>query len=181
MFKALKTWLPFALVITGLCGLVYVVGQQMLRQSANDPQIALSEDKALALANGAAPNSLVTGESVDISLSLATYTNIYSETGIALVGNGELYGTVPNLPVGVIQYAKAQGQTRFTWQPQPGVRSALVITRVAGKNNVYVAVGRSLREVEKREDDLFKLTALGWVTLMTASFLLCGWTGRRSR
>ncbi len=46
MFQKIKYWLPLAIVITALSGFIYLVGQQNLRMSANDPQIQLSEDTA---------------------------------------------------------------------------------------------------------------------------------------
>jgi hypothetical protein len=41
-------WLPLAVAITILAGLVYATVQQSLRQGANDPQIQLAEDTAAA-------------------------------------------------------------------------------------------------------------------------------------
>jgi len=46
--KVLKQWLPLAIVIKLLCGLVYVAVQQEVRLSANDPQIGMAEDLAAA-------------------------------------------------------------------------------------------------------------------------------------
>jgi hypothetical protein len=52
MAKVLKQWLPLAIAITLLCGLVYVAVQQEVRLSANDPQIGMAEDLAAALSHG---------------------------------------------------------------------------------------------------------------------------------
>jgi hypothetical protein len=38
-----------------------------------------------------------------------------------------------------------------------------VVRPVIGKNSGYVAVGRSLREIEVREDNLLKITGLAWL------------------
>jgi len=49
MKAALKAWVPLAVVATVMAGMVYGVAQQVLRQSANDPQIQLAGDVADAL------------------------------------------------------------------------------------------------------------------------------------
>ncbi len=47
--KVLKQWLPLAIAITLLCGLVHVAVQQEVRLSANDPQIGMAEDLAAVI------------------------------------------------------------------------------------------------------------------------------------
>src|SRR5665811_516764 len=66
-----RSWLPLAVAITLLSGLIYGAVQQVLRQDANDPQIQMAQDTAAALTAGAAPESLASATPVDIALSLA--------------------------------------------------------------------------------------------------------------
>src|SRR6185295_4920318 len=66
-------WVPFAGVITILCGMVYLTVQQSLRQSANDPQIQMAEDAAGALARGAAEETVLPATQVDIATSLSPF------------------------------------------------------------------------------------------------------------
>ena len=40
----LVVWLAIAAATTVVCGLVYLSVQQVMRQSANDPQIQIAED-----------------------------------------------------------------------------------------------------------------------------------------
>ncbi len=47
--EILKHWLPLALVIVAMSGLVYLAVQQALRLSANSPQVQMAEDAAAAL------------------------------------------------------------------------------------------------------------------------------------
>ena len=68
-----RVWLPFAVVTTAFCALVYVSVQQALRSGLNDPQIQMAEDTAYALNNGAAVESVVPTEKVEMSLSLAPF------------------------------------------------------------------------------------------------------------
>ncbi len=69
----MRSWLPLAAAIVLLAGIVYVSGQQLLRQGAHDPQFQMAEDAAAALGNGQALPG--TGQ-VDMANSLAPYLNI---------------------------------------------------------------------------------------------------------
>ncbi len=164
-------WLTLVLLVTFGCGLVYISGQQILRQNANDPQLQLAEDIAATLAKGK-PVSLPTTftPAVDIATSLAPYAIIYDDHGAPLASTGLLHGKTPSLPPGVLAYTKEQKQDRITWQPETGVRSAIVVTRVYGGQGGYVLVGRSLREIELREQRLFFFAACAWA----ASILTIG-------
>lgn len=154
-------------VASFLLGVIYLVGQQILRTMANDPQIQISEDLVAALNSGVAIDSLVAGH-VDIAASLAPYVVIFNQAGEPINGNGYLNGTWPGMPKGIFEYVDGNGEDRITWQPQAGVRSATIINKY---NDGYVLVGRSLREVEVREAKLFQLVAVAWL-ILTVSFIL---------
>ncbi len=157
-----------SLVIFGLlsftAGMVYITGQQILRQSANDPQIQMSEDTASALAAGVNIQDVLPAGTVAMQTSLASYLMIFDDTGHLLSASTQLDGAAPVVPDGVFNDVRQKGKQRFSWQPASGVRSAAVITHFSGSASGFVLAGRSLREVEKREDQLFQLTILGWLT-----------------
>ena len=157
-----------SLVTTALAGLAYTLGQQVLRHSANDPQIQMSEDLAAALASGKQAKDIIPKDKVDIATSLAPYVVAFDEKGQPLASTAILDGQTPTLPDGLLAYTKLHGQDIVTWQPRAGVRSAAVITHYHGG---YVLAGRSLREVEKREDRLLKLTALAWLATVAATLV----------
>ncbi len=151
------------IVLTVIFGTIYAVGQQILRLSANYPQIQIAQDSALQLENGAVPAVIVSASTVNIADSLAPFSIIYDSNLNPLASSAILNGKVPMLPKGVFENAKARGENRITWQPQAGVRIAAVITYYEkGGVSGYVASGRSLREVEKLEDWVFDLAAWGW-------------------
>lgn len=164
-------WLPLALLMTLVSLMVYGAVQQDLRQSANDPQIQMAEDTARALAGGKLPATLVQGETVDIATSLSPYLIIFNDAGQPTASSARLNGQTPALPNGVFDFVRQQGEDRITWQPQPGVRSATVIVPYRGSNPGFVLAGRSLREVEKREDQLTTNLALGWIVSQIALFV----------
>jgi hypothetical protein len=156
----LRRWLPLALVIVFVSGLLYVTVQQSLRMGANDPQIQMAEDAAVALAAGANPQSVLTNTVVDISTSLAPFLVIYNINGKPLASSGLYHGVAPLLPEGVFTFTRQNGEDRVSWQPEPGVRAAVVVVAYAGSQPGFVMAGRSLREVEIRETNLEKITGI---------------------
>jgi TRAP-type uncharacterized transport system fused permease subunit len=167
----LKFWLVIAITITGLVGLCYTVVQQDIRLSANDPQIQMAEDAAARLADGQPLQSVVPAQKVDIATSLVPYMIVFDATGKTLASSALLDGQTPTIPPGITDYVRQNGEDRLTWQPEPGVRSAIVVTQFQGPTSGFVVVGRSLREVELLEDHILQLLMLGWVGMLFATFL----------
>lgn len=172
MKSVLRYWLPLAFAITGLCLFTYIAVQQEIRLSANDPQIQLSEDIANHLSQVQDAAFLNQQGRSDISKSLSTYIAVFDKDKKLIAANGVLNNKPIAPPSGVFDEAHDQGQVRVTWQPQPGVRSAIVVTAYSGKNSGYVLVGRSLREVEKRENLLTFKFILSWLGILAGSLIL---------
>ena len=169
IWSILRQWIPLAALAAALCGLAYAVPQQVLRQSANDPQIQLAEDAAAALARGEPASGLVPEGSVEMSQSLAPFVMIFDDGGQVLASSARLHGQTPTLPAGLLDSVKALGEDRVTWQPESGVRIAAVVVRAPSG---YALAGRSLREVEARENQVELLSGLGllatWAGLLVA-------------
>jgi hypothetical protein len=79
---------------------------------------------------------------------------IYDAAGQPLESSAELGGLPPRPPSGVFDYARLHGENRVTWQPEPGTRIALVVKPMPGISGWFIAAGRNMREVEKRESYL---------------------------
>lgn len=159
--KQLVKHLPLILtigLITLVFGTIYVVGQQILRQSANDPQVQLAQDAAQKLNNGSAPASLDTSM-VNMATSLAPFIIIYDKSGSVVAGSGYLAGNIPSVPIGVLQNSSHYAYNAVTWQPMSTVRIASV---TVSADNYYVLSGRSLKQVEIRENLVLELVLLGW-------------------
>lgn len=173
MNKILNAFLPLGVAITLISGLVYVVGQQIIRQSANNPQIQIVEDAAKLLSEGNAHLSWFTGANIDIDKSLQTFLAVYDYEGNLEVTKGFINGKIPKLPSGVLDYAKSNGENRLTWEPEKGTRIATVIEYFKGDSTTttgYALAGRSLKEIEKEENDLGRGVALGWIGILIISF-----------
>jgi hypothetical protein len=167
----LKTLIPLAVVITLLSGLLYATVQQVLRMNANDPQIQIAEDTATALASGKPISSIVPNAQIDIATSLAPYVIVFDNSGKAIASSGLLHNQLPSVPSGVFDYVRQNGEDRITWQPEPGVRSATVVTRYGGAQPGFVMAGRSLRESENRTDQLGVIIGFGWLGTLFAALV----------
>ncbi len=176
----LQHWLLVAIVVTGLIGLLYAVVQQDIRQGANDPQIQMAEDAAAKLAGGQSAQGVVPSEKVDIATSLAPYLIVFDANGNPIASSAQLDGQTPSIPSGVFDSVRKNGEDRITWQPQSGVRSAIVVTQFTGSTSGFVVAGRSLREVEKREDGLLQILEAGWIVMMLATFVVTALLFRKS-
>jgi len=166
-------WLTFAGVIVALSGLVYVTGQQILRLSANDPQIQLTEDIANSLIAGNDPKSLGGGQTTDIATSLAPFLIVYDDAGKVVATTATLSGSDLVLPGEVLAAAKNKSDDRVTWEPVKGVREAVVVKYYkTDATSGYVLVGRSLREIELREERLLKMSAIGAAATLAGQLLV---------
>jgi hypothetical protein len=170
--RMLKLWLPLALLLTVAAGMVYVAVQQDMRHSANDPQIQLAEDAARALSSGAAPQTVAATAAADIAQSISPFVAVFDANGKAVASSGLLHGQMPVLPSGVFDSVRTQGEDRVTWQPEPGVRVAAVVTAYSGTPSGFVMAARSLRETERRVDQLGQLIGAAWLAGMAGMTVL---------
>jgi len=176
-------FLPFAVAITFLSGLVFVVMQQDLRTSANEPQIGMAQEIVAELAWGN-PDTLLSYGKSNPHLSTSAFVNIYDDGGRPL--SSGVYGSdLPALPQGVLDYTRVHGSDVFTWQPMRGLRIAAVIYRYTGayqgESSGFVLAGRSLREVERQESSLLKEVFATWLVAMFAVFASCWLQERYTR
>ena len=167
--KLLKSFIPLAVAITLVCGLIYVSVQQVLRQSANDPQIQIAEDVSGALSTGVPPQAIANPNGTDLKKSLATFIIVYDSSKSAVLSSATLDGKTPELPKGILDEVNKKGQQRITWEPKSGIRVAAVIQKYSGKAPGYVLVARSIREVEKRELMLEQGVGIAWIITLIAT------------
>jgi hypothetical protein len=168
--------------VTLVCVLFYAVSQQVYRQDLNDPQIQMAEDAAARLGQGAVSAEIVPHGTplVDLGNSLAPWIAVYDSNGQILEASGQLDNAPPALPKGVFDtsqwLAHPNGlyynqspiaQNRFTWQPQPDVRQAVVLTQTKDKK-YFVASGRNMREVEQRIEHEGEVVGVGWLGTLGA-------------
>ena len=166
--------MPLGLVTLVLCGLVNLAVQQNYRMSANDPQIQIAEDVASAISAGkASPQDIATQPPTqDMTQSLYQFIEIYSATGTPIGGSVSLDGKLPVPPSGLFDAVRLRGEIRETWQPKTGVRIAAVMAKFTGAEPGFVLVGRSLKEVEARIQNLNYITLGALLASWILSYLL---------
>lgn len=147
-------------IITIIMGLIYGSVQQTYRSNANDPQVQIAHDLRDHVQKGKA---LAFDDTIDLEKSLSVFREAYDENGLPLQSTGFLNGKMPQLPKGVFEYAKANGEHWVTWQPQSNVRMAMGIVHIANGPFAYLAVGRSLKEVEERVSQLTDMVFVAWI------------------
>ena len=181
-----------AVVLAGISTILalalYAIPQQVLRQGANDPQIAMASDLAVYLNQYGVNDGLRQGPLtlhgsaiVDMANSLSPFLVVYDDEGRALGSTGQLGGQTPAPPKGVFDYVRSHGEERVSWQPRHDVRIAAVVERVGGAQPGFVLAGRNMREVEARQGHVFNMAGLAWIGMLglilfgTAAF---GWFTR---
>lgn len=168
-----KSWFGYAAIVTLLCGIVYIVGQQGFRASADDPQYQMVEEAANAINHGTDPKSLpVVIKPMEISETLSPYIIIYDKTGNVVLNGALLNGKPLKIPQGVLDYIQKNGSDHATWQPQAGVRQAMVGLRTDAAKGYIVIAGRSLRKIEERIARLGEQVLFGWAMSLLAMLVV---------
>ena len=83
-----------------------------------------------------------------------------------------MYSTEPVVPAGVYDAARANKQNQVTWQPKDGVRAAIVAQAMPNDSGQVVVIGRSLRETEKRIDQLTIMVLGAWIVAIFGSLII---------
>lgn len=172
LIKLYTSWIQLTIVISILSCLTYLTIQQDIRMSANDPQIQMSEDLANELSNGKSPDTLLPTYKTDLLKSLSPFVIIYDEKGNLVASSAILFNNSLSLPEGLANDAKNKGELRYTWQPQDGIREAVVINHFSDKISGYVLVGRSLKETEIRENSLMLEVLSAWIIAVISTFII---------
>jgi hypothetical protein len=167
LVATLVQWIPLAALTVLLTGMIYVATQQSYRSGANDPQLQMATDAVNALARGASPQDLVAANKIDIAESLAPYLAIYDTSHQLVATSATLHGESLAPPSGVFDNAHANGMNTLTWQPEAGVRSAIVVKSYPGG---FVLAGRSLQSIEEREMSLEQLLFIGGLAALALTF-----------
>ncbi len=169
--NTIRLWVPIAVAATLLCGLLYITIQQTERYNADFPQIHLAADIASRLGNNQDATQVVTGSPIDIAHDSSSYVIVYDISGNVLASTGHLNGQTPKVPQGALEYAQQNGEHRVTWEPQKGVRSAIVIRHYNGIPSGFVVVGRSLQPTELLTNQLRMIITMGLFIILGSVFL----------
>jgi hypothetical protein len=148
-----------AVVTVVAAGIVY---QFALRQPANHPQVEVADAAVARLNAGANPSSVVPANQVEIG-SPDLYVMVLDSNRKVLASSAHLDGQTVVPPAGVFDYARDHGDDRLTWQPSPGVRSAIVVEAFRGG---FVVAGRTLSDSENLEGPLVMMAIVAWLAVV---------------
>ena len=151
------------MIVTVLCGLIYVTVQQSHRTVANDPQLQIALDLKNAIETNRSTVKWMPGDTIEISKSLSVFKTFYDKNGAPVQSTGFLDGQLPKIPKTVLDFTERNQENVVTWQPPGGIRLAMVIESAKSPSIGFVAVGRSLKEVEKRESTLVTMVVVAWL------------------
>jgi hypothetical protein len=166
--KGILRWVAAAAVTTIIFGTLYVVIQQLDRQSANDDPLRLASQVASEIRSGQSA-TLGAQPHVDLSRSLALFVVVENAQGQATAGSGFLRDALVSMPTGVLATAAESGRDDVTWQPTPHLRFATVTLKVGDQ---FVTAGQSLAPSEDRDPGFRAIVGLSWL----ASMLILGGT-----
>lgn len=165
LFPALN-YVAAAASISVIILLIYATVQQSYRQGLNDPQIQMARDISYQLKQGKPINGYLKNDSLDIAQSLSPFIVLYNNEGRAIQSNALLHGQMPQIPAGLFEVVRKSGEHGVSWQPEKNIRIALVILKTNTSPNAFIAVGRSMIEVEERISRLITMIFIAWVLCM---------------
>ena len=194
--RFLAAWLPIAIAGTVVFATAYAAGQQMLRQSANDPVVEFAHNAASYLSQGVSPQVLFsTLSKVDMATSRSIFAMSFDQQGALTASNAVIGSSLdpaakqPSVPpAGVFAYASAHGEDRVTWQTADGLRFAADIvpwkvdaavapkTALGTTTSGYFLAARSLAPTEAHISELGLIMLAGWLAFIIAT-VLAVWAG----
>jgi len=140
------------LAIVLVFGSIYFVMQQNNRAAANDTPMQYALSARYALVQGQPPATVVSSiPAEEMAHGIAPFIMVYDKDGRLLATSATLHGTWKPLPPGVLEAAGRKTEYAVSWQPEKGVRNAMVVLPyfTSGRQG-FVAAGQSLKESEKR-------------------------------
>jgi len=140
----------------------FIVYQFALMQPANHPQVEVADAAVARLNAGADPASVVPANQVEIG-SPDLYVMVLDSNRTVLATSAHLNGQTVVPPAGVFDYVRDHGDDRITWQPAPGVRSAIVVEAFRGG---FVVAGRTLSDSENLEGPLVRIAIVAWLAVV---------------
>ncbi|WP_284974842.1 hypothetical protein [Arthrobacter sp. efr-133-TYG-104] len=169
-------WVAAAAVVTVVFCSVYIAFQQSGRRSAD-----IAPAAAAASAIQMPGTSVSSVPRLELTPESGVFVIVYGSDDTPETGTATLHGVLPTVPAGVLDTARRSGADAVTWQPEPGLRLAVVARSSQGK---VVVAGQSLAPYEATDIRVMVYLMLGWfgcVLLLGAGFAVSVLLDRRQR
>jgi hypothetical protein len=176
MKQTIKTFvscLPLFCAIVCIFGVAYLAMQQYIRLSANEIPMQYAEDTRNQLIHNTGISDIFKSvPKIELGKSLSPFIIICDSNTAPQASTCSLNGRCPVPPKGAFITAQQRDQNRITWQPEPGIRNAIVILPFSmNGQHGYVLAGHSLRETEDRERFLQVQIAVGILLTLFVTFV----------
>lgn len=168
-------WLAAAVIVIVVFGTVYLTLQHIGREAVNDAPAAAAAAQIQKI------DSYPAGPRLELTKDSGTFVIVYGEDNTPVFTTVTLHGEAPNLPAGVLDTTRTAGMDAVTWQPEPGLRMAVVTRQAAGK---VVVAGQSLTPFENTDRWTQLVLTAGWLASMlvlAAAFAVTVFISRRPR
>jgi len=152
-------WLAAAVIVTVVFASMYVAFQQSGRMAANTAPAAAADAEVQLLGSTPAPPAPALPRA-ELTPDTGVFVIVYGPDNNPETGTAVLHGALPKVPSGVLDTARSAGSDVVTWQPEPGLRMAIVARSSEG--NVVVA-GQSLTPFEATDGRILVYLGLGWL------------------
>jgi len=166
------SWVPLAVGILLVYGILFYVMQQYIRLSANEIPLQVATHAISKLESGATlAESLPTAEQVNIKSDISPFVMVCDSVGQIQASNAVLNGKTPEIPIGVFKKAESSGENKISWQPLVGFRYAIVVLPFHKNGTLgFVIGGQSMKEVESRIQFVFYQIVAGIIITLIATF-----------
>ncbi len=184
IIKTFVSCIPLFCTIVCIYGFLYLALQQYIRLSANELPMQYAEDtRTKWLRNGDISDIFKEVPKIELGKSLSPFIIICDSNAAPRASTCSLNGRCPVPPKGAFIAALQRGQNRITWQPEPGIRNAIVILPFSmNGQHGYILAGHSLRETDDRDRFLLAQISVGIPFTLFATFvtaLLSGFIKRK--
>ncbi|HEY8753582.1 MAG TPA: hypothetical protein VIM40_08050 [Arthrobacter sp.] len=139
---------------------MYVAFQQSGRMAANTAPAAAADAEVQLLGSTPAPSDPALPRA-ELTPDTGVFVIVYGPDNNPETGTAVLHGALPTVPSGVLDAARSTGSDVVTWQPEPGLRMAIV-ARSSEEGKVVVA-GQSLTPIEATNGRILVYLGLGWL------------------
>lgn len=158
-----RAWLALAGSISIVMVTAYTMVQQSTRLTANDLPLSTAQSIKNSLDHGSTPTDVVPSAKVDLRADTNVFTTIIDNSYHVLASSAQLDNKNPLPPTGVFEYSKAHGIDKVTFQPDAGVRLAIVVMPYGQGPDGYIMAGQSLKPAEDRVSTYNVLLIAGWI------------------
>jgi hypothetical protein len=176
MKSILRIWIPVTLILTAVFGTIYIVSQQLNRQSFNMSPIDAVNEASYTLDRNLPLDDFlqIYTFNTPVDKTSRTFIIIYDDKGKPLQSTAKLDDNTPNIPLEVLEGTPmAPSYKIITWMPRSGLRIAVAIQQVHQGNNLrYVLAGRNLKQSEQLNEYVLFLVAAAWMATVVGSLFM---------